>query len=181
MNVPLLPFATGTTDRESSFFLDGKLWSALGFAPFRPLRDQQGSPCHSVFDDHIARPVHGAVPIVEIPGHHAWSKSPQRFFGLRRFELVGRIFSAACRRFNHCSSSCYVRRIAAASVEVLAVLIGSVLVCDRGAHECEECSGVLCPFDDFDVAGYEVLGWHRPFCEVEEGFVAGLDHDVGGR
>ena len=59
--------------------------------------------------------------------------------------------------------------------------LGSMLVCDRGAHEREERSGVLCPFDDFDVAGDEILGWHQPFCDVEEGFVAGLDHDVGGQ
>jgi hypothetical protein len=59
--------------------------------------------------------------------------------------------------------------------------LGSVLVCDRGAHEREERSGVLCPLDDFDVAGYEILGWHQPFCDVEEGFVAGLEHDVGGQ
>ncbi|MFT7600111.1 MAG: hypothetical protein ACI8TP_003051 [Acidimicrobiales bacterium] len=59
--------------------------------------------------------------------------------------------------------------------------LGSVLVCDRGVHECEERFGVVCSFDDFDVAGDEVLGRHQPFGDVEEGFVAGLDHDVGGQ
>ncbi|RLE22232.1 MAG: hypothetical protein DRJ50_07980 [Actinobacteria bacterium] len=72
------------------------------FAPFGHLRDQQGSPYHSIFDDHMARPVHEAVPVVEIPAHHAWSRSSQRFFGLRRFELIGWIFPVralahACR------------------------------------------------------------------------------------
>jgi hypothetical protein len=61
------------------------------------------------------------------------------------------------------------------------VWCGSVLVCDRGAYEREERSGVLCAFDDFDVVGDEVCGWHRAFCDVEEGFVAGLEHNVGGQ
>ena len=73
-------------------FVECKLRSVLGLAPFRHLQDQQGSQGRSVRDGHMARRLHGVVPVVKIRGPHSWSKGSQWFFGFRRFELVGRIF-----------------------------------------------------------------------------------------